>query len=83
MSKTHESSGENYNNCHICHREMDNHSPQEGEVVDGEYVTYEKGIGSCPEHGISYDAVSMPDSECGHCSCNKDDCPVCSGDVDL
>lgn len=65
------------NNCHICYREMDNHTPHRGEKREDGYVTHEKGIGICPEHGTSYDAISVKPPERGTCSCGKEDCPVC------
>lgn len=69
--------------CHICYREMSNHTPREVTVRktdDGNrLIDQTKGVGMCPEHGVSYDEPSMKRGECRHCSCEKPDCPVCSG----
>lgn len=69
------------NSCHICYRDMDNFTPREGEIVETDsgrtYVDYTKGVGMCPEHGVSYSAVSVKPHERGNCDCGKADCPVC------
>lgn len=74
------------NQCHICYREMDNFKPRkyrivaDGDSYDSKWVDLEKGIGMCPEHGVSYSALSMKPPERGNCHCGKDDCPVCEGE---
>lgn len=71
------------NNCHICYRDMDNFTPRKADIVKNtgigrNLVSLKKGTGFCPEHGISYSALSVKPSQRGGCSCGKDDCPVCS-----
>lgn len=65
------------NSCHICYRDMENFSPRKGVVKDGRKANYKQGLGICPEHNVSYSAVSMRPDERGNCSCGKNDCPVC------
>lgn len=73
--------------CHICRRELDCHDPREVIVLeriegatgrDAFKTSESKGIGWCPEHSVSYDHKSMDDVKCDTCSCDKDDCPVCT-----
>jgi len=37
--------------CHICDRELSHHSPPDPSLP---------GIGTCPEHGVSYDQTYQP-----------------------
>lgn len=70
--------------CHICGREMDAFQKGRGkvyEVIDSSKVKIdveERGVGSCPEHGVSYSWESVPEFERETCNCQESDCPVCS-----
>jgi hypothetical protein len=69
--------------CHICRRELEGHKPREVTVHREQngstpaLTSETKGIGTCPEHSVSYDHKSMPNTECDRCACSKADCPVC------